>query len=222
VIVKNGAGKETMRLDGQSGNATLGGNGADGDVIVRNQTGRGTIHLDGQSGDVILGGNGADGDVIVRDQAGKETVRIDGQTGDIVLLNADCAEDFDASELNGIEAGTVVVLDRQGRLCQSTEAYDRRVAGVVSGAGGNKPGIILDKRPAQTNRLPLALVGKVYCKADALFGPIDVGDLLTTSPTPGHAMKADDPAKAFGAVLGKALRPLRSGQGLIPILVALQ
>jgi hypothetical protein len=52
--------------------------------------------------------------------------------------------------------------------------------------------------------------------------PIEVGDLLTTSPTPGHAMKATDPVRAFGAVIGKALRALGDGQGLIPILVALQ
>ena len=35
-------------------------------------------------------------------------------------------------------------------------------------------------------------------------------------------MKAGDPLLAFGAVLGKALRRLKSGRGLIPILVALQ
>jgi hypothetical protein len=35
-------------------------------------------------------------------------------------------------------------------------------------------------------------------------------------------MKAVDPIKAFGAVIGKALRPLKSGSGMIPILVALQ
>jgi hypothetical protein len=46
--------------------------------------------------------------------------------------------------------------------------------------------------------------------------------LLTTADAPGYAMKAVDPARAFGAVLGKALRPLQSGQGLIPILIALQ
>ena len=51
---------------------------------------------------------------------------------------------------------------------------------------------------------------------------IEIGDLLTTSPTPGHAMKADDPLKAFGTVIGKALRPLAAGQGLLPILIALQ
>ena len=65
-------------------------------------------------------------------------------------------------------------------------------------------------------------MGKVYCKVDAQHSPIEVGDLLTTSATPGYAMKADDPFKAFGAVIGKALRPLEAGQGLIPILIALQ
>jgi len=66
------------------------------------------------------------------------------------------------------------------------------------------------------------LVGKVYCKVDSRYAAIEVGDLLTTSPTPGHAMKALDREQAFGAVIGKALRPLAEGQGLIPILIALQ
>jgi hypothetical protein len=66
------------------------------------------------------------------------------------------------------------------------------------------------------------MMGKVYCKADAQYSSIEVGDLLTTSPTPGHAMKASDPLKSFGSVIGKALRPLTAGQGLIPILIALQ
>ena len=88
--------------------------------------------------------------------------------------------------------------------------------------GDYRPGITLDKQPSRANRVPIGLLGKVYCKVDAQYGPIDVGDLLTTSPTAGHAMKADDPPKAFGSVLGKALRPLRAGQGLLPILITLQ
>jgi hypothetical protein len=70
--------------------------------------------------------------------------------------------------------------------------------------------------------MPLALVGKTYCKVDAQYASIEIGDLLTTSPTPGHAMKVDDPIKGFGSVIGKALRPMQTGQGLIPILIALQ
>ena len=81
---------------------------------------------------------------------------------------------------------------------------------------------MLDKHASKTNRLAIGLLGKVYCKVEAQSSPIEVGDLLTTSFTPGHAMKASDSMKAFGAVIGKALRPLPSGHGLIPILIALR
>lgn len=70
--------------------------------------------------------------------------------------------------------------------------------------------------------MPIALVGKVYCKVDAQYDSIEIGDLLTTSLTMGHAMKAGDHTKAFGTVIGKALAALESGTDLIPILVALQ
>jgi len=156
---------------------------------------------------------------------GRVAGRFDGDvevTGDIRLLNADCAEDFDICEAELIDPGTVMVLGEDGKLQQSQNAYDRRVAGVVSGAGSYKPGIVLDKQQTEGNRQPIALLGKVYCKVDANYAAIGIGDLLTTSPTPGHAMKADDPAQAFGAVIGKALRPLKEGQGLIPVLIALQ
>jgi hypothetical protein len=96
------------------------------------------------------------------------------------------------------------------------------VAGVISGAGSYKPGLILDKQVTSRNRQPVALLGKVFCKVDAQFGSIAIGDLLTTSSTSGHAMGIRDPFMAFGAVIGKALRPLAEGQGMIPILVALQ
>ena len=142
--------------------------------------------------------------------------------GDIILTNADCAEEFDVAGAVEIDPGTVMVLNQEGGLQPSQQAYDKKVAGVISGAGDYKPGLILDKKGAIKNRMPVALLGKVYCKVDAQYASIEVGDLLTTSPTFGHAMKADDPLKAFGAVIGKALRPLDSGRGLIPILIALQ
>lgn len=143
-------------------------------------------------------------------------------TGDVILTGADCAEEFDITEAGNIEPGTVMVIDQEGTLQQSWQAYDKRVAGVISGAGDYRPGLILDRRQSQDYRVPVALVGKVYCKVDAQYAPIEVGDLLTTSSTPGHAMKANDPFKAFGSVIGKALRPLEAGQGMIPILIALQ
>jgi hypothetical protein len=141
---------------------------------------------------------------------------------DVLLSGGDCAEDFDIAGVESVDPGTVMVLDEEGALRPCDQPYDKKVSGVISGAGGYKPGIVLDKRKSQSVRLPIALVGKVYCKVDAGFGGIEVGDLLTTSPTTGHAMKADNPLHAFGAVIGKALRPLKSGRGLVPILVSLQ
>jgi hypothetical protein len=141
---------------------------------------------------------------------------------DIRLTGADCAEDFDIAGSKNSEPGTVMVINEEGSLEPSRHAYDKKVAGVVSGAGEHKAGIILDKQQSNSKRLPIALVGKVHCKVDAQYSPIEVGDLLTTSATPGHAMKAEDPLKAFGSVIGKALRPLREGQALIPMLIALQ
>jgi hypothetical protein len=142
--------------------------------------------------------------------------------GDIFLDGADCAEQFDVADSGTVTPGTVLVIGSEGSLEESTRPYDRRVAGIVSGAGKFRPGIILDGKSRDDSRRAIALVGKVYCKVDATSAPIEVGDLLTTSPTPGHAMKAQDPSQAFGALLGKALAALPDGQGLIPVLVALQ
>lgn len=66
------------------------------------------------------------------------------------------------------------------------------------------------------------MLGKVDCRVDARFGAVAVGDLLTTSSTPGHAMRADNPVRSFGTVIGKALAPLPDGAGLVPVLIALQ
>jgi hypothetical protein len=143
-------------------------------------------------------------------------------TTDVLILGADCAEDFETMSSAPIEPGTVMAIGDDARLVESDRAYDKRVAGIVSGAGDYKPGIVLGKDASRKDRVPLALIGRVFCKVDATDAPIEVGDLLTTSPTQGHAMKAEDPLKAFGAVIGKALAPLREGYGLLPILVALQ
>ena len=140
--------------------------------------------------------------------------------GDIRLLGADCAEFFEAEDPDAIEPGTVLVIGDNGSLRVCDEAYDKRVAGVVSGAGALKPAIVLDQGAAEIG-VPLALTGKVHCKADAEGAPIEVGDLLTTSGTEGHAMKASDAGRTLGSILGKALAPLAEGRGLIPVLVAL-
>jgi hypothetical protein len=91
-----------------------------------------------------------------------------------------------------------------GDSCVDLPAATTQYDGVISGAGTFRPGLVFDRHQTDAVRLPLALIGKVYCKVDANYGRIEVGDLLSTSDTPGHAMKVGDPAKAFGTVIGKA------------------
>ena len=119
----------------------------------------------------------------------------------------------------------VVVLDPRhpGRLRLSTSACDRKVAGVISGAGGVNPGMIMGQQATiASGSRPVALTGRVYCRCDATSGPIEVGDLLTTSDIPGHAMRVRDHQAAQGAILGKAMSTLAEGQGLVLVLVSLQ
>jgi hypothetical protein len=149
-------------------------------------------------------------------------INLTGPTSDIMLQNEDCAEQFNVLDGSTNSPGTVMVLDDEGLLRPSRVAYDKRVAGVISGAGKHRPAVTLGVAPSTHKRVPIALMGKVYCWADAGRAPIEVGDLLTTSPTEGHAMAVSEPARAIGTIIGKALQPLASGRGLIPILVALQ
>jgi hypothetical protein len=131
---------------------------------------------------------------------------------------SDLAEQFPVS--GAPEPGTLMVIDpdHPGQLKVSTIAYDTKVAGVVSGAGGLQAGMTL----AEVDGLPIALAGRVYVKADASSAPIQPGDLLTSSSLPGFAMKATDRGLAAGAVIGKAMSGLDSGTGLVLVLVSLQ
>ena len=158
---------------------------------------------------------------LVIDKNGTTSVNVLRITG-----GADLAEPFQSSDAQMVP-GAVVVIDEQqaGQLKLSSEAYDRRVAGVVSGAGGVRPAITLDQLASDTpgtHDVNVALTGRVYVWADATNGPIKPGDLLTTSSTPGHCMKATDYDRAKGAVLGKAMSGLDTGSGLILALVTLQ
>jgi len=222
IHVQNPEGKTVFGVQGDVGSVWVGDTGRDGKIYLRDLQGKNSISIEGGSAGMLMGGNGTNGTITLRNLQGQNTIRLDGKEGDIVLQNADCAEHFEIADPEGIDPGTVLVLDEEGRLRPSMNPYDRKVVGVVSGAGDLKPGLLLDHKPAEPNRKAVALVGKVYCKVDAMPGAIGVGDLLTTAFFPGHAMKASDPAKAFGAVLGKALKPFHSGRGLIPVLVALQ
>lgn len=136
----------------------------------------------------------------------------------------DLAEPFDVANEEDVLPGMVLVIDSEhpGRLKRATRAYDSRVAGVVSGANGIRSGITLTPGIHQVGGREVALTGRVYVLADASNHPIEPGDLLTTSSTVGHAMAVDDPARAAGAILGKAMSRLEGGRGYVLALVSLQ
>jgi len=169
-----------------------------------------------------FGGDGGEHDFAVHND-GKVTTPVLQITG-----GSDLSEQF---EVHGIEAdllpspGMVVSIDPEspGDLIVSNNAYDRRVAGIISGAGGLKPGMLMCQKGSEADGTnPVALTGRVYCWADASNSPIEPGDMLTTSDTPGHAMKVTDYTRAQGAVIGKAMSSLDEGHGLVLVLVTLQ
>ena len=175
--------------------------------------------------------------VILKDAAGTAKITLDtDMDGDgRVITNeleitggSDLSENFDVSGRFGIEApmpGMVVSIDpeKPGQLALSGAPYDKMVAGVVSGAGGIETGLLMGQRGSEADgAYPIALTGRVYVWVDASYGAITPGDMLTSSATPGHAMKVDDYTKAQGAILGKAMTALPEGQGLVLMLVTLQ
>ena len=210
-----------------------------------------TITLDGHDGggssltmrdfynqtDAKLVSGNSGGRLTLYNEAGTATVILDGQYDDgygrLVTPVLEITGGADLSEQFGIsspvdwelEPGMVVSIDphNPGELEVCREAYDRRVAGVISGAGGVRPGMLMGQSGSVADgEHPVALTGRVYVYADAVAGAIEPGDLLTTSATPGHAMKVVNHDQANGAVLGKAMTGLADGRGLILVLVSLQ
>ncbi len=157
-----------------------------------------------------------------------KTLQVNGITSTKVLEitgGSDLAEHFDIETGETLLPGTVVSIDpkKPGQLRVARQAYDKTVAGIVSGAGDVQPGMLMGQAGTLAGgQYPVALTGRVYCRVDAQYGAISPGDLLTTSPTTGHAMKATDSGQAQGAILGKALTTLETGTGLVLVLVSLQ
>ncbi len=116
-----------------------------------------------------------------------------------------------------VETGDVLVInpEQPGLMRRSSAAEDHRVFGIVADRVSSE----VEKSPAAL-QAPVVLYGIAMCKVDASYGSIQVGDLLTTSWTPGHAMRVDN--ARTGALLGKALEPLDSGTGMIKVLVTLR
>ena len=113
-----------------------------------------------------------------------------------------------------IGAGDLVVLAGGESVELTLSAYDNRVAGVISTAPATVFGF--DKGDA-----PLAISGRVPVKVTNENGAIDVGDLLTSSSTPGHAMKCADSNLCFGNIVGKAMTGSSDETGEVLMLVML-
>src|SRR6267378_1385571 len=183
------------------------------------------VGVGGASGTIIRGDVGPPG-------AGTEftVFRVDGNgtvhaNGGFRPFGADFAESVAVKD--GAEhyaPGDLLMIDASGerRLSLSQSPYSTLVAGIYS----TQPGVIASQHRVDealpNNEVPLAVIGIVPCKVTVENGPIAAGDLLVTSYVQRHAMKGTDRARMLGAVVGKALEPLREGTGLIQVLVTLQ
>lgn len=142
----------------------------------------------------------------------------------------DLAENY-YSDLT-LQPGDVVCLDRkEDRIVRSERANDDLIIGVIS----TIPGFLLgaehgddEKRHDGKRAYPVALSGCVPCKVTDENGPIHRGDLLTSSSTLGHAMKAIPivvggvEIYAPGTIIGKALESLHSETAVIEVFVTLR
>ena len=206
------------------------GAGSGGEIRLYNNTGLTRVEIEASETSTT----GAA--IKLRDSGGKVTVEMDADFGGVgrvitdeiqIKGGADLSENFDVSNVFGkaVEAGQIVSIDvrNPGQLILSSEAYDTRIAGVISGANGVRPGLLMGQEGTIADgAYPIALTGRVYVKVDASFGEIKAGDLITSSPIAGVGMKAKSKKKRQGAIIGKAMTELSSGQGEVLVLISLQ
>jgi hypothetical protein len=228
------------------------GNGEDADFAIEDKDSNTIYNFDesgqfslfepgvGEMIEMVTSELGTDGaQITLRNNAGQATIVLDAEfnaggdgriTTEVLQITggSDLSEQFDIrGGANRVtpKAGYVVRIDaaHPGELAVSSQAYDRTVAGVVSGAGDVQPGMLMGQQGTDADgQYPVALTGRVYVWVDASYGAVEPGDMLTTSNTAGHAMKVTDYDQAKGAILGKAMTSLESGRGLVLVLVSLQ
>lgn len=248
IEVRDGAGEDRIRMAASTSGSYTNFYNIDENrtIYLRSGTTSGSsggelsLYTSGEIETVSLDGNdGSGARMTMRDDGGTTSITIDADhlgSGDSRIIvdelelvgGSDFAEMFDVREMKDptdkILPGMVVAIDpeRPGKLKVCDEEFDKKVAGIISGAGGVKPGLMMgDDRTLASGDYPVALSGRVYVKATEKNGEINPGDFLTTSALPGYAMKVKDVEKASGSIIGKAMTPVNE-EGLVLVLVSLQ
>ena len=245
--LKNSNNKETINIDADSSNSALlqlrdidgsgnaftsinldaHGSGGGAGILLSNSEKKDTIVIDAdaenQNAPQILLKNATASEIKIEldaDWGGSGNSRI---VTDVLQIKggSDISEQFDVK--GDPKPGMVVCIDpdEEGKLVVASKAYDKTVVGVISGAKGISPGMIMAQEGSTADgAYPIALTGRVYCLADTSNGDILPGDLITTSDRPGRCMKATDYSEAQGAILGKAMG--RVMEDMVLVLVNLQ
>jgi hypothetical protein len=226
-----------VRMDDASGNQSImmspNGFSNAGSIVLYEDGGNANISIRASdavnsSGEIIFTKPGVSGTMLELDgdyaSSGRSRIIVDEIQ---IKGGADFAEYFDITE-DGYtaEAGMLVSIDEKnaGQLTISKTAYDKKVAGVISGANGVKAGVMMGHRSTIADgKHPIAISGRVYVKAIALNTDIKPGDLITTSHVPGYAMLAMNVKKSRGAIIGKAMSSLKAGStGYLLVLLSVQ
>ncbi len=141
-----------------------------------------------------------------------------------ILGGSDLSEYFDVLSASSVAPGMLVsIAADDGSLAITDQQRDKKVVGIVSGANGIETGLMMGQRGSIADGdTPIALTGRAYVYATTENGPIEAGDFLTSSSTPGYAMKVKRYGKAKGSIVGKAMTSLEEGSGFVLVLINLQ
>ncbi len=168
----------------------------------------------------------------LRNAAGITTIKLDADFNDgdgrvitsELQINggSDLSENFDVID-EEVKPGMIVSIDEQneGKLQICNLAKDKKIVGIISGANGIRPGMIMgQKESIADGEYPVALAGRVYVLTDNV--EIKAGDFLTSSSRKGYATKVDDISKCQGAIIGKAMGKRDPITGMTLVLINLQ
>jgi hypothetical protein len=203
-----------------------------GSAVADGLVARTDVAANGPTAAAVHAFNDAGGDLFIGEASGSRVARIDGSgkgffDGGTQTGGADYAESMPADSVARLHPGDVLAIDPQhgNRVQLSSVPSSPLVLGVYS----TRPSVLAVGKhrlgDSLAGEVPVALLGVVPTRVTVQNGPIRAGDLLTTSSRPGYAMRAPHVAVngitiySTGTILGKALTPLKGGQGIIEVLL---